>query len=119
MEQVAKVSLSVGQVLYSSWGYDQTNIDFYEVVKGAEEGKFAVIRQLKQSTTETGFMSGHTSPATGEDRFTDKYHWDKPNTGTKVKVRRGYQGRPSVKTRKWGAYATLLDRESVGCSWYA
>ncbi len=24
--------MEVGQILYSSWGYDQTNIDFYEVV---------------------------------------------------------------------------------------
>lgn len=26
-------SLKVGDVLYTSWGYDQTNIDFYKVVK--------------------------------------------------------------------------------------
>lgn len=26
-------SLKVGQVLYSSWGYDQTNIDYYEVIR--------------------------------------------------------------------------------------
>jgi len=28
-----KHGLRVGSILYSSWGYDQTNIDFYEVVK--------------------------------------------------------------------------------------
>ena len=28
----------VGQVLYSSWGYDQTNIDFYQVVRVSEKG---------------------------------------------------------------------------------
>ena len=26
-------TLKVGDVLYSSWGYDQTNVDFYEVIK--------------------------------------------------------------------------------------
>ena len=26
-------SLKVGSILYSSWGYEQTNIDFYEVIK--------------------------------------------------------------------------------------
>ena len=26
-------TLEVGSLLYSSWGYDQTNVDFYEVVK--------------------------------------------------------------------------------------
>ena len=26
-------SLQIGSILYASWGYDQTNIDFYEVTK--------------------------------------------------------------------------------------
>lgn len=28
-----KHSLQIGSILYSSWGYEQTNIDFYEVTK--------------------------------------------------------------------------------------
>lgn len=31
-----KVTPKVGDTLYSSWGYDQTNIDFYKVVKVSE-----------------------------------------------------------------------------------
>lgn len=38
--------LETGQILVSSWGYDQTNIDFYQVVKGAEIGKFAQIKSI-------------------------------------------------------------------------
>jgi len=29
-------TLKVGDILVSSWGYDQTNIDFYKVVKKSE-----------------------------------------------------------------------------------
>lgn len=38
--------LETGQILVASWGYDQTNIDFYQVVKGAEVGKFAQIKSI-------------------------------------------------------------------------
>jgi len=38
--------LKTGQILVASWGYDQTNIDFYQVVKGAEIGKFAQIKSI-------------------------------------------------------------------------
>ena len=47
----------VGDILYSSWGYDQTNIDFYQVVKVS--GKTIKIREIKGRQTEsTGFMTG-------------------------------------------------------------
>jgi len=32
-ERLKPHTLKVGDVLYTSWGYDQTNIDFYKVVK--------------------------------------------------------------------------------------
>lgn len=37
-------SLAVGAILYSSWGYDQTNVNFYQVV--AVSGKAVVIREI-------------------------------------------------------------------------
>ena len=33
MTTITKVTPKVGDILYSSWGYDQTNIDFYAVRK--------------------------------------------------------------------------------------
>lgn len=33
----------VGQILYSSWGYDQTNIDFYQIVRVSEKGSVWVL----------------------------------------------------------------------------
>lgn len=46
--------LKVGDILYSSWGYDQTNIDFYEVVE--VKAKAVVIRKIESKVVrrETG-----------------------------------------------------------------
>ena len=45
-----------GTIFCSSWGYDQTNIDFYQVI--SVKGQFAVIREIGQIMLEqTGFMS--------------------------------------------------------------
>ena len=46
-----KHTLEVGSILYSSWGYDQTNIDFYQVteVVGAKSVK---IRRIASERTD-------------------------------------------------------------------
>jgi len=46
-------TLTVGRILYTSWGYDQTNIDFYEVTEVV--GKCTVkIRQVASALAEGG-----------------------------------------------------------------
>ena len=42
--------LKVGDIFYSSWGYDQTNIDFYEVVGVTKSGKSVKIREIAKKT---------------------------------------------------------------------
>lgn len=58
-------SLKVGDILVSSWGYEQTNIDFYEVVevKGAAT---VVIRELAQTREPTEWEQGRAMPVPGE-----------------------------------------------------
>jgi hypothetical protein len=58
-------TLAVGDILYSSWGYDQTNIDFYQVV---ERSTFSVvIREIAQASCgTTGPDSWKTMPASGQ-----------------------------------------------------
>ena len=53
--------LEIGDVLVSSWGYDQTNVDFYQVVN--TYGKFGVVlRIIAASLRDTGFMCGQSKP---------------------------------------------------------
>ena len=63
-------SLRVGEILYSSWGWEQTNIDFYQVM--AIRGSAVDLRQLDQRTTEDGYMCGTTVPL--PDVFKGKTH---------------------------------------------
>ncbi len=51
----------VGDLFYSSWGYDQTNIDFYEVV-GLRGKKTALIRRCPSKSEQTGDMTGGKRP---------------------------------------------------------
>jgi hypothetical protein len=55
--------LKVGDVVYNSWGYDQTNVDYYQVVKATDH--YVWLRKTAADTTETGFMSGSTTPRPG------------------------------------------------------
>jgi len=41
----------VGDILNTSWGYDQTNVEFYEVVE--VKGKVLVVRQVAQEAKES------------------------------------------------------------------
>ncbi len=42
------MTISKGDILVSGWGYDQTNIDFYEVVGVTASGKSASLQRIGQ-----------------------------------------------------------------------
>jgi len=53
--------LEPGAILYASWGWEQTNINFYVVVK--VKGDFATVAELEPvKGPETSFMSNETAP---------------------------------------------------------
>jgi len=58
-------TLQVGDVLSTCWGYDQTNVEFFQVVRLIGASMVAV-RELARETEETGFMSGKCVPVLGK-----------------------------------------------------
>ena len=54
-------TLTVGTILRACWGYDQTNIDYYQVTRVI--GKSVEIRAISQQREETGYMQGKCVPA--------------------------------------------------------
>jgi len=54
--------ITEGQILASSWGYEQTNVDFYRVERIA--GQFAVLQKLGSKETSDGelAMTGRAVP---------------------------------------------------------
>lgn len=56
-------SLAIGAVLVSSWGYEQTNVEFYEVID--VRGRNVVLRELAKNIEHTGYMTGTCTPQSG------------------------------------------------------
>jgi hypothetical protein len=94
--------IQAGCIVYTCWGYEQTNIDYYKVVKRTE--KAAWFQPIKSRVTETGFMSGNSEPL------------DEPNGEIKMS-----------RLSKYGSFCLRDGREPVSlydgvpksCSWYA
>lgn len=63
--------LKVGQVLRSSWGYDQTNVDWYEIVKlvGKQSAMIAKIANSNLEGSESSWASGQCFPSDSPDRI--------------------------------------------------
>ena len=53
-------TINVGDIFVCSWGYDQTNIDYYKVI--AVKNKTVSIVAIGQSRTYTGHMQGECNP---------------------------------------------------------
>lgn len=56
--------LAVGDVLSAMWGYEQTNIDWYEVT-GLIGKSMVEVRQLAEDREETNWQQGKTVPLPG------------------------------------------------------
>lgn len=87
--------LKVGDVLSGSWGYDQTNVEFWEVVKLAGK-RMVEIRELCCESIETGFMSGNAVPLPGQ--YTKK-------DARRVMVNEN----DGVKLFSWGCYLSKVE----------
>lgn len=98
--------VKVGDIFYNSWGYDQTNIDWYQVVALTKTGKSVKVRPIAGKIKETGFMSGESTPIKG--KF----------TGPAVTKRLGmHSGEPYLPS-KYG-WTSLWDGKPKYQSWYA
>ena len=57
-------NFKVGDIFYTSWGYDQTNIDFYEVVK--VRGSRLDLRELRKETVGQSGTYDEVKPIPGD-----------------------------------------------------
>lgn len=101
-----KTALVVGDILVSSWGYEQTNVDFYQVVEVKPSRKAIVIREICSdlNTDAAAFMSGTVTPI--PDNFKGKPMLKRVQPGDYVRIE------SFANARKW-------DGKPKYCSWYA
>ena len=104
---IEKVIPKVGDILYSSWGYDQTNIDFFKVVKTSE---FSVwIQRVNSKVVEvTGWAHQNVVPT--DDSTYQVRNWDDNTYSTNVYPIKRHKIQPSRK-----GYGVVID--SVSCAW--
>lgn len=64
--------VKVGDFFYSSWGYDQTNVDFYKVVEVTKSGKSVKVQKWSSATVgEVGGPQENVVPGEGPATYTD------------------------------------------------
>lgn len=84
------VSVKVGDIFSMSWGYDQTNVNYFQVTRVTPKGVY--IREIgSRSVPGTqGFMCETVRPV--KDNFLDKSQWcggfssNNPETFRKIKL---------------------------------
>ncbi len=107
-----RVDLPVGTVLVQSWGWEQTNIDFFQVVEHVSRTKLKV---QKIGATSVPHGGGYSS-------MSDHCIADPTHKGEIIEVRQDGKGSISVPDTNgyaWGKSATLWDGKPRYRSWYA
>jgi hypothetical protein len=63
-KKVRRMTMEVGQILVSSWGYDQTNIDYYLVTEVSKTGASVKLSEVGQSylASEASGMGAKVEP---------------------------------------------------------
>ena len=109
-EHADRAARFVGQIYVRSWGYDQTNIDCFQVVE--LRGDTIVLKEIANRPVPgtDGHMCCRVTPAKGQFL---------PN-GQEIKFRGGsLDFLPARLTSRRASYALHHPRTSYYCSWYA
>ncbi|MCC6155695.1 MAG: hypothetical protein IT367_18135 [Candidatus Hydrogenedentes bacterium] len=97
-----------GDIFVNSWGWEQTNIDFYECVA---VGKCSLtLRPIAANVTETQSMAGHATPRPG--------HFTGEAFKKNIQVY-AHNGKPAHYIKAEYGCMSLWDGKPEFCSWYA
>src|SRR6185312_11921427 len=111
-QQNAGHSLKVGDIITNSWGYDQTNVDWYRIVKTSNN--YVWLQPICANVEETGFMSGRSSPGVDTSN-PDPTQWNFRDAKGKIEKHRAQDEHVCMQFgsgSKWHG-------EAKYCSWYA
>lgn len=59
--QKFRENLEVGTIFNTNWGYEQTNIEFYQVV--SKKGSFCELQEIRSLSKEKGYMQYEVAPS--------------------------------------------------------
>lgn len=99
-KRAAGHQLAVGDVLEAAWGYEQTNIDYYQVT--ALIGRCMVeVREIGRMAEQTGYLQGDCVPVKNQFK-------------SEAMRRRVCDDGRSVKVESWGIWARKIEPKKVG-----
>lgn len=99
-----RTALKVGDILYCTWGWEQTNVEFAQVVEVLPSGNTCKVRAICSRIEETGSMQGNAWPL--KDNFKGPEHLFRPRVGDCGKIGDRH-------------FSPMGDKLKIGCSWYA
>jgi hypothetical protein len=105
----------VGDILVSSWGYDQVNIDFYQVI--AVTAKSVRIREISSKRIGTADTSDVIVPVPGS--FVELASWETPSKHNAIKTAKGATKRINAIAARTTGDGVEAARYSVSISSYA
>lgn len=107
-KQAAKeAKVDVGDIFVWSWGWEQTNIDFFQVTE--RKGQSIVLKQITQTRQDTGWCQGTCLPVKdsfkeGEKPITKRINAH-PNGSVYVSTEYGYCHIWDGSAEHWSSYA--------------
>ena len=109
MNATSNQTVKIGDIYYCSWGYEQTNIDYYMVVKVTKNS--AWLASLPDNRTYTGPMCGKCSPVVK--------HPNELGTGKMHRIKRFDSGEPYFRINSYStAFACQPDSSHFFSEWY-
>lgn len=101
-------TIEPGAILYSSWGYDQTNVDFYVVVRTTKASAWIVPLSAESIKDTEGFMSdsvtaGDVFDATAKGELHRIQKWSDRESLSLSSYSSAYLWDGSPKYRSWYA----------------
>lgn len=103
----------VGDILYSSWGYDQTNIDFFQVVKATDKSVW--IREIEGIKEPKGHLHGEVTAL--KDKFCSWSLIHKNNEAVSRNLK-NFNNTPYINIKGYNS-AFLWDGKPLGYSEWA
>lgn len=116
MNENTTPTVKVGDLFNMSWGYDQTNNNFFQVVRVTPKG--AYVREIgSRSVGGEGFMCNNVTAVKGS--FLNRSQWCGDNNSPKLVRIKNYNGKPYFMIN--GRYMASLttETETHYNSWYA
>lgn len=105
---IFELPYKIGDIIYNSWGYDQTNIDFYQVVRCTKSSLFIKPIQSEYTDKRTGnSMAAYVRPV--KDSF----------TGEEIRKKLQWYDSKAYINFEFGGGCRWQEGQEVYCSWYA